>query len=213
MARSRDISKVLSSNSTLATDAEVAAAYAPIAAGGLVQITPTSIAATGGSGSISATGAVSFTSASAISLNGCFSSTYQNYRIILTVTAKSVTDELWMRLRSSGTDSTGTNYNLANYYAGTPAVGNGSLSTQTKWTFYGINSAAAGRNVYPIDIANPFLAQETTGSGSSASQGTTGFYWQGFALLHDAGSSYDGFTFLPQTGTFAGSIRIYGYRN
>ena len=68
MARSRDISKVLSSNSTLATDAEVSASYlttasanalyAPVAAGGLVQITPTSVTATGGSGSISATGAV-----------------------------------------------------------------------------------------------------------------------------------------------------------
>jgi len=56
------------------TAATASATYAPVAAGGLVQITPTSIAVTGGSGSISATGAVSFTSASAISLNGVFSS-------------------------------------------------------------------------------------------------------------------------------------------
>lgn len=203
MGRARDIANVLSSSTNIALDSEL----------GLSLITPTSITATGGSATISSTGAVSFTSASAISLNGCFSSTYQNYRIILTLTAKSVTDELWMRLRSSGTDSTGTNYNLAGYYAGTPAVGNGSLSTQTKWTFYGVNSAAAGRNVFPIDIANPFLTQETTGAASTASQGTTGFYWQGLAFLHDAGTSYDGFTFLPQTGTITGTIRVYGYRN
>ena len=178
---------------------------------GLAKIVPSSVAVGSGTGSATALGTVSFSGASSVSLNNIFSSTYQNYRIILTLTAKSVTDELWMRLRSSGTDSTGTNYNLAGYYAGTPGVGNGSLSTQTKWTFYGINSAAAGRNIFPIDMANPFLAQETTGSCSTASQGTTGFYWQGLGFLHDAGTSYDGLTFLSQTGTFAGDISVYGY--
>lgn len=62
MGRARDIANVLSSSTNIALDSEL----------GLSLITPTSVATSGGSSTISATGAVSFTSASAISLNGCF---------------------------------------------------------------------------------------------------------------------------------------------
>ena len=99
MGRARDIANVLSSSTNIALDSEL----------GLSLITPTSITATGGSGSI-LTNAVSFTSASAISLNGCFSSTYENYRVMFQVSGTSANSNISFRMRSSGTDESGNNY-------------------------------------------------------------------------------------------------------
>ena len=111
MGRARDISKVFSTGTALATDTEVSTTYQTKAAAGLTLLTPTSIVATGGSAtsSISSTGTVSFTSASTISLNDVFSTTYDNYRIIFRSTT-STTGQIKLRLRVSGSDNTTSNY-------------------------------------------------------------------------------------------------------
>lgn len=228
MARSRDISKVLSSNSTLATDAEVAASYltsasanalyAPVAAGGLVQITPTSITATGGSGSISATGAVSFTGASAISVNGCFNETYNSYRVIINAYGTIASSNLFsMRARVSGSDvtsgySSGTKYwavpgTLTSFDAATGPTNQVDLA-------YLPSNSSDGRTTISIDIHNPFTADVTTftgtGSGTRAGQ-----YIQGSLIVSHISTlnSYTGFTIYPGSGTITGTLRVYGYRN
>ena len=75
MGRARDIANVLSSSTNIALDSEL----------GLSLITPTSVAVTGGSASISSSGVVSFSAASLVSLNDIFSATYTNYRITLLI--------------------------------------------------------------------------------------------------------------------------------
>jgi hypothetical protein len=50
---------------------------------GLTQIIPTSVSVGSGSGTVSAGGAVTFSGATSISLNGAFTSTYQNYRLLI----------------------------------------------------------------------------------------------------------------------------------
>jgi hypothetical protein len=67
-------------NITLASTGAVAVNGAMTGAG-LDLITPTSIAYSGGSASVSG-GAVTFSAASTVSVNNCFSSTYDNYRIV-----------------------------------------------------------------------------------------------------------------------------------
>jgi len=71
---------------------------------GLTQVTPTSIANSGGSSSLSG-GAVTFTGVTSISLNGVFTSTYENYFVIATVTASAGTATK-VRLGNAGTDTT-----------------------------------------------------------------------------------------------------------
>ena len=77
MGRTRDVSKILTSNTSILTLASASTTYAPIAAGGLVQLIPSSAT----NGTIAANGTVSFTSASIVSLDGIFSSTYEFYQI------------------------------------------------------------------------------------------------------------------------------------
>jgi hypothetical protein len=150
------------------TAATASASYAPVAAGGLVQITPTSIAATGGSGSISSTGAVSFTSASAISLNGCFTSSYQNYRILY-IFAPSTSQSHTLRLRLNGTDASGSNYNTKGLFSGTTgSVGNINTAGGTSW--YGFTTSSMAN--ITLELYKPNESDVTLGFGTHYGNGS-----------------------------------------
>jgi hypothetical protein len=61
-------------------------------------------------GTVSASGAVSFTGVSSVSLNNCFSSTYNNYLIVPDNITQSTSSYMLFRLRTSGTDNTDNSY-------------------------------------------------------------------------------------------------------
>jgi len=195
------------------TAATAATTYAPIAAGGLVQITPTSIAATGGSGSISATGAVSFTSASAISLNGCFSSTYDNYRIHFANVTNSSSGNINLRWRVSGTDDSAANYRYAGNQMGTQATPtNVGAKSQTS-TRLGYFTSGQRNFLTGVDVSTPFLSC-LTGTFNSAIDGSDpDSYVTTTTSFFNADTSFTGFTIFPAAGTITGTIRVYGIRN
>jgi len=187
----------------------VAAGAAP----GLVLVTPTSIANSGGSASLSG-GAVTFTGVTSVSLNGVFTSAYQNYRIVLNYYASDYDDFFRIRMRAAGTDAAGSNTYRSQYvywragsmfpdglladYARFAKIGNGQQDSAT------------------IDVFNPQLAVSTrlhshaTYGGSS--NGVVDNYLA--TMLHTAATAYDGITLWPSTpDTMTGTARIYGYQN
>jgi hypothetical protein len=201
MGRARDLANILSSSGNVALDSEL----------GLSLITPTSIAATGGSGSISTTGAVSFTSASAISLNGCFSSSYQNYRVQINGTSASTLLNWQAKMRLSGTDSTANYYSSEFWVSSAGSTGIGSYVNNGG--FFQINTNDNSNGACPtwFDIFRPFDAAVTNvlGQGYDGSAGKSKY----FGGLHNASTSYDGLTIASNTGTISGTIRVYGYKN
>ncbi len=173
---------------------------------GLTQIVPTSVAVGSGSGSVDANGAVTFSGASSVSLNGCFSSTYDNYRITFySGSASSVV--INMRLRVSGSDATGSNYAWAIYKNAYTTSGSADGATATAFVV-GFTGVAAMNFSY--DIFQPFSTIRTQYLGS---QITSADVWVGSGGSHTLANSYDGFTLFPPSGVFAGTIRVYGYRN
>ena len=178
--------------------------------GGLVQIVPTSVAVGSGSGSADANGAVTFSGASSISLNGCFSSSYDTYRIIGSFQG-TANGALNLRLRASGTDTTTGYYgnNIYMLYTST-AVNGGASNNLTNIGISSVVSTANARSVLIFDAGNPNLAQFTTINAQSFqadSYFTTGG-WKADNL-----TQYDGFTLYPASGTITGTIRVYGYKN
>jgi hypothetical protein len=200
MGRARDLANILSSSGNVALDSEL----------GLSLITPTSIANTGGSASISSTGAVSFTSASAVSLNDVFSSTYQNYRIVVGGTNSSTTLNWQFRLRSSGTDNS-VNYFSSEFFIGSNGA-TGAASYINNGTFIQINTQDNTNtgNAISFDIFKPNDAALTNllGLGYDGNSAKTKF----FGALHNVASSFTGFTILCNTGTISGTVSVYGYR-
>ena len=182
---------------------------------GLAIVTPTSIANTGGSASLSG-GAVTFTGVTNVSLNGIFSATYDNYRVAVNVTSGSTGGYARLRNRLSGTDAA-TNYSYAAVY-GTKSTAAGNATFASDSTFADTTSmlgidfdATVGGQAF-LEVGRPFDTKPTyfaTPYNKLTASSVTGY----IAGMHSTATSYDGLTLLSSAGTITGTIRVYGYRN
>ena len=183
---------------------------------GLVDITPTSVTVNSGSASVSSTGTISFTGATNVSVNGVFSSAYQNYRILINPTTSSANTSIQLRLRKAGVDYVGAQYNFggaAHRDTGTSTAFVG--QTQTSWSLCWVNgpAAGAGSSGGSVEIFNPYsdtyqkmvstFRGNDTGSGAGIFVGGSCFSGQ---------LANDGFTLQVASGTFIGTIQVYGLR-
>lgn len=152
----------------------------------------------------------SFTSAGSVSINNCFSSDYDTYKIIGYYTAKSNLGQDYFRLRVSGSDASSAYYFNNIYTSYTSATTSNNAGSNTNQIQVSYLASAATGSAFTFDVLNPFLADQTylffnsnQGDGISLS-----------GAEHRTATSYDGFTFYPSTGTFtSGIIRVFGYKN
>jgi hypothetical protein len=179
------------------------------AAGGLVMVTPTTIANSGGTATLTA-GAVAFSGVTSVSLNGVFSSAYSNYRVLIEGIS-SVSVDTFFRYRASGSDNSVATYNTQYVdFAGTVEDAN-RANNQTS-NLVGVCGSASDGNFMTVDVARPNLAQRTISLSYSFSVSAGGYVRQS-STFFDNTTVFDGFTFFANTGNITGSIRVYGYRN
>jgi hypothetical protein len=180
-------------------------------------VVPTSVAVGSGTGSVSTSGAVTFSSASSVSLNGCFSSNYQNYEILLALSGVSSDTNISLRLRTSSTDASGSNYNVGGLELMTTATGPNLYRRANDVSAFFMNVDSGQNSDYystRFNFFNPFNAKRTTGvfqSMASTQAGTFASYVGG--INHTLETSYESITFYPEAGTFSGTIRVYGLKN
>ncbi len=212
MARSRDISKVLSSNTTLATDAEVAASYQTKATAGLTLLTPTSIANTSGTASIGASGTITFSAVSTVSLNDVFSTTYQNYLIKINFT-KATSGDLNMRLRASGTDATGaSDYGQHGYQGASNAdTVTGTSANTSSWGIGAATNTIETSSVIVWLFSPQNASRRTLFQSFCAYYDNTNFQNVKRAGGHKQVAGYDGFSLIQTSGTITGEVSVYGY--
>jgi hypothetical protein len=179
-----------------------------MAVNGIDLIIPTSIAHTSGSASINAGGSVTFTGVTALSLNGVFSSTYDNYVIDMRHSA-STTVNPRIRMRTAGTDNSTTNS-----YVFQRILANGTSVSGERVT--GNNAFIGGatstqRDGLDLFVYGPNLAQPTA-MRSVTVYGFTAAAMFDCAVTHNQSVSYDGFSILNDGSgaTFTGLIKVYG---
>lgn len=171
-------------------------------------VTPTSIASTGtgNSSSIGANGSVTFSSCATLSLNGVFTSDYDNYMISI---RHSTTADytLNIRFRASGTDnSTASSYVFQYLFADATSI-SGARTTTTSGSFsYRGNTQRAGVTGF---IYGPFLAQPTAYRSDLADDYLNATVTS-LAGTHNQSVSYDGISFIASGGSFTGLISVYG---
>lgn len=169
------------------------ATVGPSTAGGLVFITGTT-----------------FSGASTVSLpNSTFTSTYANYKILLTITAASVNAaDLNFRLRTSGTDNTTTNYfigGVARTFAG--VTGTQQATSDSQGYMWGVGSTYGA--YVSLDVFGPQLSQTTTVNSQTTYEALAGFSGN----LFKGSTSFDSMTFYAASGTITGNYKVYGYTN
>lgn len=154
-----------------------------------------------------------YSSVASVSVNNCFSSLYENYRIIVSYYQNATSSSL-LRWRAGGVDAA-TTYDLANYFvrtAGTSVVGatnNGTGQTAIMPIF-----ATAAASTYLVgDVLRPAIASTTLYFGKSWSTDASGQFDLTTSAMHQQNTAYDGFSLIAQSGLISGTIRVYGLRN
>ena len=148
------------------------------------------------------------TTVSSVTVSSAFSSTYDNYKIVISGgVASASAPNLSLQL---GSTTTGYYYGLAGTnYANTVNTLGG--ANQSAFNFYG---AGASNTLHMnCDIMQPNLAKNTIATAyvGVLVTGGAGNFLGGF--LNNS-TQYTAFTVTPSTGTITGgTIRVYGYAN
>ena len=143
--------------------------------------------------------------ASSISVNGCFTATYSDYRIVASLTTSTNAD-IRLRLRGSGTDNSSAVYDYADQYFTAAASGlEGGTAAAYLSLAFGLTGLASGA----WDILGPAATYLTTTLGM-AKEGNNNTKIHGGRMT--VTTAYDGFTLYPGSGTFSGTVAVYGYR-
>jgi hypothetical protein len=170
------------------------------------MVTPTSIA---GTGVTLSGGKVSFSASSSISVNGCFSSAYTNYKLIVNAKGGATSEAVRIRFRANGVDTSSAYYTHAVYTTHTAGPSRnynaGEAQGYIGW------SADISYNIN-VEVHNPFQSDYTswtsTSNGIGSGTATVGTLWG----MQYTTTTFDGFNLSPTSGTLTGSVRIYGYR-
>jgi hypothetical protein len=153
----------------------------------------------------------SVTTQTSIIFNNCFSSTYQNYLIVGRFTG-SANSMAW-RLRASGTNATASDYTYQSFSS--EGTSNTSARATGAPVFYGPALGSGDITHFTWSVFSPFEATQTGVEMRNQSRTNTASNSLNINVgAHTLTNSYDGFEFYNSgTGTFTGSLRVYGYQN
>jgi len=149
---------------------------------------------------------------SSVSVDDCFSATFDQYKIIIASQTASGANQLNMRLRVSSTDNSASNYRYG-------AIERPSLNTTTgafagnTTTSWNIGTTGVESGITEVNINYPFAAYypslTTTSAYSDNANGRSFYFAAGAGLT--VNTSYTGFTILPNGVTLTGGqITVYG---
>jgi hypothetical protein len=172
---------------------------------GLVPVFPQSTA-----GFASSAGSIlTFTNATAFSINGIFSAVFAKYQIKVQIAGGTGVTQPGFRLRGGGVDViAATYYQEVLYGAGATPSAVAQLG-QTQMQVPG----SGDYHKFTLEMDNPFVALPTmhtyNGTSWNSSGGAGSAYTSGGA--QSSATSYDGFTMLANTNSFSGTVQVFGY--
>lgn len=182
-----------------------------VGAGGLVRIKPSSVQ----SATVQSDNTADFSAVTAFTLNGVFSSDFDNYRILFKATATAFNAQVFLRLTAGGTADASANYN----YAGSSSLGTAAptgwggvaASGFDIWRTY--TDAAGSKGSAIVDLLGPSQAKPTNAQwqayGVGASNTILAINASGSTV--SAGTS-DGFQIIVIGGTtMTGTVEVLGY--
>ena len=159
----------------------------------------------GGSSDYKLINTTSFVAVASQSVDSVFTSTYENYKIIINIFPTSTADTCTFRLRASGTDTT-VNYNSGRLGFNGSVTFNGLNVTGTDDWYIGYDASSttscADMTLFRPQIASPTSFISIGNTGSMTFQTTGG--------SQSDSTQFDGFKIAIITGTFTGNVSVYG---
>lgn len=150
-----------------------------------------------------------------IAINGCFSSAYNNYRVIITNLIQSSAANMQIRLRSGTTDTSGTGYHTTRVESNNAGTVSGvAINATSYWSPSYVANSTDGVSIV-MDFFRPYESIATMATSHSVrTDSTTALTTVTGSHYHNTATSFDGFNIVPASGTVTcNNVRVYGYRN
>ena len=196
-------------SSTLGGRLEIVESYPA----GIAQIIPSNISVDSGSASVDASGLITFSGATSIRLNNIFTSKYKNYKLVFNAGTVSLAATVLGRVRNAGVAKTSSYYSGWTRILEGGSTVTGALNGSSYFFVSDVHPSVPITNseitIYePLSTTKQICFYDThVGfAGSSTYAGYTG------GTIGSAAETFDGFQLDISTGTFGGSIKVYGYR-
>jgi hypothetical protein len=177
---------------------------------GFELVKPSSVdkAGTGSTATSTMLGSVEFTVCTSLSLNGVFSSEYNNYMLVVRYVSSGSSAAV-IRLRSGGVDnSTASSYTRQILQANNTVVDASRFIDNFGGGLELTGDQYSGASLY---FYGPNLTQPTVWRFASI-VGVSSAKIADVASVHNQSTSYDGLTFVCLAGTFSGRVAVYGMR-
>jgi hypothetical protein len=175
-------------------------------ASGLNPIIPTSVSG----GTVSPGGTVTYTAVASVTLNGVFTSAFDNYLVIIDNSAKSASANMAFQYAVAGVaDAVAANYSAVRGYDTGSARTVGTTAAGTLAAIE-VEAGTQGTTHIEVTVFGPAKAASSQLRATSSA-----FPYQADVTgSHGPASAYDGFRLSPNpSGTITGIVRVYGYNN
>lgn len=156
-----------------------------------------------------------FSAASTVSVDNCFSATYTHYLIRRNLSGTVAGNRLDIRMRVSGADDTGANYRYQTLEGNGTTVSGARFTAQTATPALGFTETTS-MGFQEAYVSNPFDAARTTVWLDDPNTQTGSLNCVSIVGEHDLATSYTGFTVViaqslgASIGTITGSISVFG---
>jgi hypothetical protein len=151
----------------------------------------------------------SFSGVSASSLpTSTFTSSYTNYKIIVSNLSASTGISVYMRLRASGTDNTSSIYYQQQQYNSSTTI-SGVRQTQSFWSVGAADTTSSTFST--IELFNPQTTAKTRSLVIWQQSGITTPETLFQTMTHDSATAFDSVTIYSSSGTMTGTIYVYGF--
>lgn len=158
---------------------------------------------------------IASTSVTTGSIVNCFSSAYENYRIVISDYYATAAGYLWIQLGYSG----GTSWLGASYYQGGSyvALGTGAITawnnnnTLAYWRICAGDTSANHMNSAFINVSRPYTSSPTEYSSHNSLFFSSGLYAWNHAGKQNSTQSCDSIRWSADTGSVSsGTVSVYG---
>jgi hypothetical protein len=151
----------------------------------------------------------SFSGVSSVSLPAStFTATYDNYLIKFNKVTSSASSYVTVRLRAAGTDETSANYKGQQLSASSTTISGVRYTSNTFWEemlYFDTHP-----NEMELFLANPFNTTITSAMGRTNIDSDGNIAYIQLAGGLNTTTSYDSLTVAKTSGTFTGSVSVYG---
>ena len=147
-------------------------------------------------------------------ISGCFSATYDAYRVVITnmtMSSTAYSTSVFAKMHTgSAAASSAYNYGIAQVDMAAGTVSANKQLSGTNGVFIG--GGTGDKFGTSFDVINPFIATHTLFPVISVTADTSGYSGSG-AGMHQISTAYSSLQILVSTGTMTGgTIIVYGYR-